>query len=207
MLTETCSKIETALVPLEPRLIYLRPEDAAFALDEVLCLRGQAWAGYMADQLTGCPFGLRHKSSDVVRAYYGALSLLFDSTYDRLSLSKHAVTVVHGDLEQTRSDVHAALDTNAQPPISPSANWLESLSGTYRCTEDEAALRLRNDGDDLVIDQDQGSRLVHADNNAFMVLGMPVEVTFDVNADGLTRAIFCDRTAGSADVPTEWVKV
>jgi len=208
LLTETSEEIDSILAPTDPVMIYLRPHDVQGVFDKMLNVRGQSWTNYMADELSTSSFAVQRNVAglELVRTYYQELDHLFNLAYERLSLTKYAIDVDHGDFGQMRDQIQTALGNDAPPMVSPSPEWLESLSGTYRSIEDDTSLVLRKEGAELVIDQDQGTRLIHANSNAFMVQGMPVDVTFESQPDGPTRAIFCARTADSVDIPLEWVK-
>ena len=207
VMTETVLEIEAEIAHLEPVAVYLRPADVDAAFDDTLERRGDSWTTYFAQEISQSPFALTcgRTGLDLVRAYVQELDRVSSVAFASLSCAKHCVDPVHRGSENAKGRIQKILGSGASEERGPSPSTIERLAGTYRCLEEDVTISIRADGPDLVVDQERGARLVHVDEDRFMVQGMPVDVRFEKGAD--CYLLFEARTADPAQFPRRWVRI
>lgn len=87
---ELFARIERQLAPARPLLVYLRPTDIRAAIERAHRDRGDPWASWNAESVTGYPWARSRnlRGRDAVVELYGAWEDVVRTLYDRYSYDK-----------------------------------------------------------------------------------------------------------------------
>jgi len=131
--------------PLEPVLIYLRPDDLRTTWRRACEERGPDWAAFMEREYG--PLGAR-VGYPTLQGYYGALVEAYDEAFRRLDIRKVRLGATAGGWER---DCQRAAAFLGLPDIPFAPATLEDFVGTYRTEASHAECKIVFEGDRLVI--------------------------------------------------------
>jgi len=206
-MTEIVLQIEVYIAHLAPVVVYLRTRDVDAAFDDALARRGDAWATYFAQEISRSPFALTDGQTGLglVRSYLQQLDQVSRVAFAALSCVRHGVDPVNGDKGEEKGQFQRILGIGDDDEQEPSLSRIERLAGVFRCVDQDVTISLRVDGPDLVVDQERGARLVHVEEDRFMIQGMPVDVWFEPGPECHLR--FEARSTNPAEFPRHWVRI
>jgi hypothetical protein len=178
-------RVQDALKPLAPRLIYLRQRDVGATMRNLLAARGPDWAERAIRSAVESPYGQSHGLRRVdgvegLTRFWSDYQELEERLFDTVRSAKLAVDVAVGGWALVEASIAAWL--NLPPALAIDTGDLGRFIGAYRAPDGTVA-RVEQAGASLGIHGLRqvwpGQQLIAVGGDAFEVLSLPFTIRFD----------------------------
>lgn len=205
--------VASRLLHTQPLLVMLRHADAASALAAASRIRGDWFAGFLIERVTGSTYGRRLGLSGWpgVVTYFSAYADLLDRLNTRLRTPLLLLDAA-ADKRGFLVDVACALGLPKPEPVRPPGDPLPCV-GTFAPVEEVRGVGVDGsarfvvvcrDGE-LFLAGDDPTRLIHLEGRSFAVAGTPVRLRFEAGISGSLDRIEC--SAPLPNLPAHWHRI